>query len=105
MPFPAYSQELFDLHAEELEFLWSQRARVLLSSIHKRYDLENLDARIEAHLQAILLEPEASNSWIEKSLNGDNAGLLALGVYLRMRTATEAVALQVWESVGEAVGE
>src|SRR5438132_9975289 len=104
MPFPAYSQELFSLHTEELEFLWSQRPRMVRSSIHKRYDLENLDSRIEAHAQAILLVPEASKPWIEESISGDDPGLMALAVYLRMRTATEKEALAFWQTVPKEAG-
>lgn len=42
-------------HVEELEFLWAQRCARLNSSVHTLRDVAELNERIEAHVQGLLL--------------------------------------------------
>jgi len=48
---------LLDIHAEDLAFLWGQRRAALDSPEHTLRDFANLNERIEAHVQGLLVAP------------------------------------------------
>ena len=48
---------LLDIHAEDLAFLWSQRREALGSRKHTLREYAELNERIEAHVQGLLIAP------------------------------------------------
>lgn len=49
--------ELVDLHAEDLAFLWGQRREALTSRLYSLREFADLNERLEAHLQGLLVAP------------------------------------------------
>ena len=62
MPSPRarHIPQLLEIHAEDLAFLWGQRREVLDSPEHTLRDYANLNERIEAHLQGLLVASPAA---------------------------------------------
>lgn len=59
MPTPRarHIPQLLDIHAEDLAFLWGQRRAALDSPEHSLRDIAQLNERIEAHIQGLLVAP------------------------------------------------
>jgi len=83
-------------HLEEFQFLWTQHAAALRSPDYTLRDVAQLEARIAAHLDALLLAGEAATAALEAALAGDDpqAACAAAQVLLclRSRAAADRVA-------------
>ena len=55
-------------HLEEIEFLWSQRTEALRSSDYRGHEILELDDRIDAHLQGLLVGGEHCVEFAEPML-------------------------------------
>ena len=63
--------DLLQIHAEDLAFLWSQRREALVSRKHMLREYGELNERIEAHLQGLLVPgPAALVDWLVPQLAG-----------------------------------
>lgn len=58
-PRARYIVDLLTIHAEDLAFLWGQRRAALNSPRHRLREYAELNERIEAHLQGLLVAPAA----------------------------------------------
>lgn len=52
-----YIPELLEVHAEDLAFLWDQRCTAMTSRRHTLREFAELNERIEAHVQGLLIAP------------------------------------------------
>lgn len=60
MPRTRYIPQLLDIHADDLAFLWGQRRAALDSLEMTLRDVAQLNERIEAHVQGLLVAPPAA---------------------------------------------
>jgi hypothetical protein len=61
-------------HFEELEFLLSQRAIALESSAHRLENLYDLEERIDAHLDGLILGGDDALPLLREAIGGDEPG-------------------------------
>lgn len=106
---------LFDIleeHIEELGFLWEQRKDALGSSECTSSDVAELEERIQAHLQGILVGGEDAVLLLHERLAGDDPEIVFAAVFALLRIDTEDSArlvieafLQAEEDRLQAIGE
>jgi uncharacterized protein (TIGR02270 family) len=96
VPLPLLSLELLQLHWDELEYLWGRRQSVLRSPVDTPGRLADLDERIEAHVQGLLVGGDAVTPLVESGLCADEP-LPALAAALTLlRSTKEAPVLEVF---------
>jgi uncharacterized protein (TIGR02270 family) len=98
-------QDLLEEHFEELQFLWGQRQSALRSPRYGIRDLSDLEERIEAHLQGLLVGGEHGLAFLEKGLAEDDPVLVFLGAYGLLRSNTESAAQRVLDDFLKAEGK
>src|SRR5687767_7765062 len=75
--------DILEEHLEELQFLWPQRRAALRSPRWTARELGELDSRIEAHVQGLLIGGEATRAMLEPALGDDDTAFAAAYVLLR----------------------
>src|SRR5262245_12716370 len=76
---------ILEEHFEELQFLWGQRQAALRSPLYTLRELADLEERIEAHVQGLLVGGEYSIALVRADLFGDDPSLSFLAAYVLMR--------------------
>jgi uncharacterized protein (TIGR02270 family) len=66
---PKFILDILEEHYEELEFLWGQRKAALRSPTHISHTLFELEERIEAHVQGLLIGGEETIPIVESGLS------------------------------------
>lgn len=106
-----YLPDLLDEHLDQAAFLWVQREAALHASSRYPYHLQDLDRRIDAHVEGLIVNPDAAVSFLTPALGGDPAlsfvaglALLRLGTPDALRAMTGALEQAVPETV-DALGE
>ena len=96
MPLPLLSLELLRLHWEELEDLWGRRQTVLRSPVDTPGRLADLDERIEAHVQGLLVGGDAVTPLVESGLSADEPLPAFAAALTLLRSNKEAPVLEVF---------
>ncbi|WP_395700740.1 HEAT repeat domain-containing protein [Aquabacterium sp.] len=74
-PRQRYIPELLEVHAADLAFLWDQRRSAMASRRHTLREFGELNERIEAHLQGLLIAPpDALLGLLRPQLAADDRG-------------------------------
>lgn len=100
--------ELLNVHAEDLAFLWGQRREALGSRKHTLREYAELNERIEAHLQGLLVaEPAALVAWLQPQLAGTDRDEVFAAAYALLRlgeaASTHVVVIEFSRAAGPAL--
>jgi len=96
MPLPLLSVELMHQHWDELEFLWGRRQDMLRSPTETPGRLAELDERLEAHVQGLLVAGDAVYPLAESALSGDEALPAFVAALTLLRSHEVDAVLQVF---------
>lgn len=96
MPFPLLSLELLQLHWEELQILWGRRQTMLRSPLDTPERLADLDERIEAHVQGLLVGGDAVTPLAESGLSADEPLPAFAAALTLLRSSKEADVLEAF---------
>ena len=97
--------DLLEEHLEELAFLWGQRLDALTSPDYTVQQLAELDQRIEAHLQALLVGGDAADALLEQGLADDDPTLVFAAAYTLLRREDQNGADRVLDALGRVEGK
>ena len=91
--------DLLQVHVEDLAFLWGQRRDALGSRKHTLREYSELNERIEAHLQGLLVaEPAALVGWLQPRLAGGDRNEVFAAAYALLRLDESAATQAVWSN-------
>jgi len=79
-------------HLEQLAMLWEQRENAQRSPDFLREDAAELDERLEAHVDGLLLAGDEANVLLEEGLKSDEAAGAFAAAYLLLRQKMQASA-------------
>ena len=97
--------DLLQVHLEDLAFLWGQRREALGSRKHTLREYGELNERIEAHLQGLLVaEPAALVGWLQPRLAGSDRDEVFAAAYALLRLAEPAATHVVVVEFSRAAG-
>ena len=88
-------------HWEELQGLWQMRSTAIMDSEYVASDISALDARIEAHVDGLLVGGEASIPVLQEGLEGEGAAVAA-AAYVLLRLKDKQAAELVVEAMHKA---
>ena len=100
--------DLLQVHFEDLAFLWGQRRHALGSRRHTLREYGELNERIEAHLQGLLVAaPNELTALLQPCLAGTDRDEVFAAAYALLRstdaTATRAVVIEFSRAAGPAL--
>lgn len=100
--------DLLQVHLEDLAFLWGQRREALGSSKHTLREYGELNERIEAHVQGLLVaEPGALVGWLQPQVGGAERDEVFAAAYALLRLSepafTHAVVVEFSRAAGPAL--
>lgn len=102
-------EDLLSVHLDELEFLWQQRREAICSGEYVLEELQELEERIEAHVDGLVLGGENSLPLLEEALQSDEHNITFSAGYVLLRMTVEyadpAYAEKVVEALPEAAEE
>lgn len=75
MPAPLI-EEIVEQHFDDASFLWSQRDAAVMSSLYTLDDMEELDGRLEAHLDGLRVAGDFGWELCENGLDDEDPGTL-----------------------------
>ena len=106
-PVPAI-RRIHEQHLEELAFLWGQRRVAMWSVDYPLFRFLELEERIAAHLDGLVVAGESAGAMLEAALEGGD-GLAASGaaltlIHLRGAAGAEQVFVALEKAEGERVG-
>lgn len=102
---PRWMQSLLEEHFEELQMLWELRSSVLRDPDYRRSDLAELDERIEAHVDGLVLaETNAHPLLLEGLQSPDPLAIFAAAYVLLCGTSPDGIT-SVFESFDASVPE
>jgi uncharacterized protein (TIGR02270 family) len=90
--------DILEEHYEELEFLWGQRQSALRSQTYTSRTLFDLEERIKAHVQGLLVGGEQVISLIQDGLRADDPLLGFVASYTLLHLNSESAAQQVMDA-------
>jgi hypothetical protein len=91
-------------HFEELEFLLSQRTHALGSSAFRLANLRELEERIDAHLDGLILGADETPALLQEAIGGDEPGPVAAAALTLLWLEKPAAAKLVIEALTSAEG-
>jgi len=94
--------DIVEEHAEEVAFLWGQRQEALRSPEYVLPELIELEGRIEAHVQGLLVGGEHTLPIIEEGLADDDPLVVFATAYAFLRLHLASAAERVMEAFLEA---
>jgi hypothetical protein len=97
--------EILETHLEELADLWMRRQAAADSPDYVTHDVVELDRRIEAHLDGLLLHGDAIVPLLEAGIAGDDPAMVFAACLVLLELHTEDAARSVIESLLEAEAE
>ena len=77
--------EIAQLHLEEVVFLWQFRQRAVLSAEHTLDDLAELDERLQAHLEGLLIAAQDGWQLSADALEESGPGAVFASTWLRLK--------------------
>lgn len=101
---PIVMIDILEEHFEELEFLWQQRQEALRSPEYTLPELAELEERIEAHVDGLVLAGEAAIPVLEAGLAGDDPLIVFSAAYPLLRLDRDDAAKLVMQTLQEAQG-
>ena len=105
---PAYLLSILEEHFEELQMLWELRSAALKDPDYRGEDIVELDERIEAHVDGLVLGDEHSLPLLEESLGSDDPLVSFAAAYTMLRMRDEELAKKVveaFETAGDEAGD
>jgi uncharacterized protein (TIGR02270 family) len=87
---PEWRRDILQEHLEELEALWNRRTRALRSPEADAIALRRIDARLDAHADALALAGEHAWPLLEPALSGEPPGAGAAALALASTNDPEA---------------
>src|SRR3954463_4173147 len=99
-----FMADLLEEHYEELDFLWGQRRAALRSSAYTWRELHQLEERIEAHVEGLLVAGEDLPEYLADKLGGDEADAVSAAAYPLLRLRRKEAALLVGDALAQAEG-
>ena len=102
---PPYLLSILEEHFEELQMLWELRQTAIRDPDYLITDVAELDERIEAHTDGLVLGGEHSLPLLEEGLAGDESAVAFSATYVLLRLQSETAARQVMEAFLAAEGE
>jgi uncharacterized protein (TIGR02270 family) len=96
-PRAQFISDILEEHYEELEFLWGQRQSALRSPAYTSRTLLDLEERIEAHLQGLLIGGEQTVALVGPGLSDDDSTLAFAAAYTLLRLDSESAVQQVMD--------
>jgi uncharacterized protein (TIGR02270 family) len=97
--------DILEEHFEEFEFLWGQRQEALRSAEYTLPELLELEERIEAHVQGLLVGGENTIPFIQEGLSQDDPQLAFATAYTMLRLNIDSATQQVIDTFLQAEGE
>jgi uncharacterized protein (TIGR02270 family) len=82
---PHVMMDILEEHFEELEFLWQQRQEALRSPEYTLPEVAELEERIEAHVDGLVLAGAAAIPILEAGLGEDDPLIVASAAYVLLR--------------------
>lgn len=102
---PPWLQSILEEHFEELQMLWELRQSALRDPDYLIEDVAELDERIEAHVDGLVLGEEHARPILEESVAGDEASVVFAAAYVLLRLRDEVAAELVMDALMEAQDE
>lgn len=102
---PAWHISILEEHLEELQMLWESRQASVRDLEYDAADLRELDERIEAHTDGLILGDQHAQSMLEEALAGGDSLVVFSGAYVLLRRNDEASANRVMEALESAEEE
>lgn len=99
---PRFIPELLTVHAEELAYLWGRRRRSATSAALTLRDLADVNERIEAHTQGLLVAGDALAAFSAPGFAASDRDEVFAAVYPLLRRNDAAAAKQVVTAFAEA---
>lgn len=96
--------DILEEHFEELAFLWGQRQEALYSPEYTLPELLELEERIEAHVQGLLVGAENTIPFVEDGLSQDEPLEVFAAAYTLLRLNIDSAARQVMDVFMQAEG-
>lgn len=96
--------DILEEHFEELAFLWGQRQEALYSPEYTLPELLDLEERIEAHVQGLLIGTENTIPFVEDGLSQDEPLEVFAAAYTLLRLNIDSAARQVMDAFLQAEG-
>jgi uncharacterized protein (TIGR02270 family) len=101
----SYIPELVEHHYEELQFLWGQREFALRSPLYTLPKFLDLEQRIEAHVQGLLVAGADLIQIVEQGLTSDDPSTSFAAAYALLRLENETATLAVIQAFSGAHGK
>jgi len=96
--------DILEEHFEELAFLWGQRQEALYSPEYTLPELLELEERIEAHVQGLLVGAEHTIPFVDDGLSQDEPLEVFAASYTLLRLNIDSAARQVMDAFFQAEG-
>ena len=102
---PPWLQSILEEHFEELQMLWELRQSAIRDPDYLLEDVAELDERIEAHVDGLVLGEEHARPILEDGVGGDEASVVFAAAYVLLRLKEEAAAELVMDALMKAQDE
>lgn len=102
---PTWQTSILEEHLEELQMLWELRQSSIRDLEYDAADLRELDERIEAHTDGLILGEEHAQILLEEALAGGEAAIVFSAAFVLLRRQDEAssqLVIDALESAEEA---
>jgi uncharacterized protein (TIGR02270 family) len=100
-----YIPDLVQAHIDDLAFVWGRRRESLVSRLHSLREFSELNERLEAHLQGVLVAPaEALASMLRPHLSGNDRDEAFAAAYAMLRLADTSITHRVLIEFSRAEG-
>jgi len=97
--------DLLEEHLEELAFLWGQRSDARTSPDYSVAQFGEVEQRIGAHLQALLVGGDAADALLEQGLADDDPPVAFAAAYTLLQRKDAASADRVLDALGRVESE
>lgn len=102
---PPWLQSILEEHFEELQMLWELRQSSVRDPDYDRSDVAELDERIEAHTDGLVLSEAHSTALLEEGLASDEPSMVFAAAYVLLRLDGKGPAQQVIKALRQAEEE
>src|SRR5688572_3059894 len=95
-------QSILEEHFEEVQMLWEMRTAALRDPDYVARDVAELDDRLEAHVDGLVLAGGDALPILEAWLGGDTRSVVFAAAYVLLRMKEQAAADRVVAALAEA---
>ena len=96
---------VLEQHFEELQTLWERRRFAVRDPEYNSTDLAELDQRIEAHTDGLVISAEHTQSLLEEGLGAGEVSTVFAAAYVMLRRCDQTAADQVVDGLLQAEDE